>query len=135
MEKEHVIGVTGASGIVYARRLVEVLSAQARVHLVVSDIAREIAAFEGVSLAGFPVIEEDNRNLAAEIASGSFRYDGMAVVPCSMKSLASISTGLSDTLIAKGGRRLPQGAAAVHPGAARVAPSRGCTSLNSPRRP
>ncbi len=101
MGKEYVIGVTGASGIVYARRLVEVLSAQARVHLVVSEIAREIAAFEGVSLAGFPVIEEDNRNLAAEIASGSFRYDGMAVVPCSMKSLASISTGLSDTLIAR----------------------------------
>ncbi|TAJ45886.1 UbiX family flavin prenyltransferase [Methanofollis fontis] len=101
MQKEYVVGVTGASGIIYARRLLEVLSGQARVHLVVSDVAREIAAFEGVDLTGFPVIEEDNSNLAAEIASGSFRYDGMAIVPCSMKSLASIAHGFSDTLIAR----------------------------------
>jgi 4-hydroxy-3-polyprenylbenzoate decarboxylase len=101
MEKEYVIGVTGASGIVYARRLLEVLSGKARVHLVVSGTAREIAVHEGVSLDGFPVIEEDNHNLAAEIASGSFRYDGMAVVPCSMKTLASVSAGFSDTLIAR----------------------------------
>lgn len=101
MKKRYVVGVTGASGVVYARRLLEVLSEQATVYLVVSEIAEEIARHEEIDLSDLPVIREDNHNLAAEIASGSFKYDGMVVVPCSMKTLASVSTGLSSTLIAR----------------------------------
>jgi flavin prenyltransferase len=101
MKKEYVVGVTGASGIVYARRLLEVLCDQATVHIVISDVARQIAGIERVDLSGFDAIYAENSNLAADIASGSFRYDGMAIVPCSMKTLAAVSNGLADNLITR----------------------------------
>ncbi len=47
MKKRFVVAVTGASGMVYARRLLEVLQDKAEVHLIISDIAHEIAAYEG----------------------------------------------------------------------------------------
>lgn len=101
MTKEFVVGVTGASGVVYARRLLEVLCDQATVHVVISDTARQIARIEGVDLEGFDAIYAENSNLAADIASGSFRYDGMAIVPCSMKTLAAVSNGLAENLIGR----------------------------------
>ena len=101
MTKEFVVGVTGASGVVYARRLLEVLCEEATVHIVISDTARQIAGIEDVNLGGFDAIYAENSNLAADIASGSFRYDGMAIVPCSMKTLAAVSNGLADNLIGR----------------------------------
>ncbi|KLK88391.1 aromatic acid decarboxylase [Methanoculleus sediminis] len=101
MKKEFVVGVTGASGVVYARRLLEVLCERATVHIVISDTARQIAGIEGVNLEGFGAIYAENSDLAADIASGSFRYDGMAIVPCSMKTLAAVSNGFADNLIAR----------------------------------
>ena len=101
MTKEFVVGVTGASGVVYARRLLEVLCDQATVHVVISETARQIAGIEGVDLEGFDAIYAENSNLAADIASGSFRYDGMAIVPCSMKTLAAVSNGLAENLIGR----------------------------------
>ncbi|WP_332448949.1 UbiX family flavin prenyltransferase [Methanoculleus sp.] len=101
MKKEFVVGVTGASGVIYARRLLEVLCEEATVHIVISETARQIAGIEGVDLTGFDAIYAENSNLAADIASGSFRYDGMAVVPCSMKTLAGVSNGLADNLIGR----------------------------------
>lgn len=101
MKKEFVVGVTGASGVVYARRLLEVLCERATVHIVISDTARQIAGIEGVDLEGFDAIYAENSNLAADIASGSFRYDGMAIVPCSMKTLAAVSNGLAENLIGR----------------------------------
>jgi flavin prenyltransferase len=53
MKKEFVIGVTGASGACYARRLLEILCRDADVHLIISGVGAEIAAYEGVSLEGF----------------------------------------------------------------------------------
>ena len=101
MKKEFVVGVTGASGVIYAHRLLEVLCDQATVHIVISDTARQIAGIEGVDLTGFDAIYAENSTLAADIASGSFRYDGMAIVPCSMKTLAGVSNGLADNLIGR----------------------------------
>ncbi len=101
MTEEFVVGVTGASGVVYARRLLEVLCDQATVHVVISDTARQIAGIEGVDLEGFDAIYAENSDLAADIASGSFRYDGMAIVPCSMKTLAAVSNGLAENLIGR----------------------------------
>ena len=112
MKREFVVGVTGASGAIYARRLLEVLCEVARVHIVISDTARQIAGIEGVDLTGFDAVYADNSNLAADIASGSFCCDGMAIVPCSMKTLAAVSNGFADNLILDGGR-LPQGEAAT----------------------
>ncbi|MCC7566509.1 MAG: UbiX family flavin prenyltransferase [Methanomicrobiaceae archaeon] len=101
MRKEFVVGVTGASGVIYARRLLETLCEKATVHIVISDIARQIAGIEGIDLEGFDAIYAENSDLAADIASGSFRYDGMAIVPCSMKTLAAVSAGYADNLITR----------------------------------
>jgi 4-hydroxy-3-polyprenylbenzoate decarboxylase len=101
MKREFVVGVTGASGVIYARRLLEVLCEVARVHIVISDTARQIAGIEGVDLTGFDAVYADNSNLAADIASGSFCCDGMAIVPCSMKTLAAVSNGFADNLITR----------------------------------
>ena len=101
MGKVFVVGVTGASGIIYARRLLEVLTEKSEVHLVISDVAEKIAAHEGVSLAGFDAIYHDNDQLFAPVASGSFRFDGMAIAPCSMKTLAAVSGGHAENLITR----------------------------------
>jgi len=101
MGKVFVVGVTGASGIIYARRLLEVLTGYSEVHLVISDVAEKIAAYEGVSLAGFDAVYHDNDQLFAPIASGSFRFDGMAIAPCSMKTLAAVSGGHAENLITR----------------------------------
>ncbi|HJJ28423.1 MAG TPA: UbiX family flavin prenyltransferase [Methanocorpusculum sp.] len=94
-----VIGITGGSGIIYAKRLLEAVPKDVEVFLVISDLGRKVAAIEGVDLSTYKTIE--NNDLEAEIASGSFLFDAMVVVPCSMKSLAQIAHGLSDTLIAR----------------------------------
>ena len=101
MKKEFVVGVTGASGAIYARRLLEVLCKDARVHIIVSDVARQIATYEGVSFDGFHATYHANDKLFASIASGSHRYDGMVVIPCSSKTLAAIANGYSDNLITR----------------------------------
>jgi 4-hydroxy-3-polyprenylbenzoate decarboxylase len=101
MDKEFVIGVTGASGVVYARRLLEILGETAQVHLIISDVAREIASFEGVELEGCHAVYHDIRRMEAPIASGSFRHDGMVIIPCSMKTLSSVAHGYADNLITR----------------------------------
>jgi flavin prenyltransferase len=101
MKKEFVVGVTGASGAIYARRLLDVLCRDARVHIIVSDVAQQIAAHEGVSFEGFTATYHPNDRLFASIASGSCRYDGMVVIPCSAKTLAAVATGYTDNLITR----------------------------------
>jgi flavin prenyltransferase len=101
LKKEFVGGVTGASGICYARRLLEVLCEDARVHVVISDVAQEIARHEGVDLSGFKATYHDINEISAGIASGSHRHDGMVVVPCSAKTLSAIATGYADNLITR----------------------------------
>jgi len=101
MKKEIVVGVTGASGAIYARRLLDVLCKKAKVHLIVSDVAGKIAAHEGVSFEGLKAEYHANGKLFAAIASGSYRYDGMVVIPCSSKTLAAIANGYADNLITR----------------------------------
>lgn len=101
MKKEFVIGVTGASGACYARRLLEVLCRDAEVHLIISDVAREIAAYEGVSLDGFEATYHDIDRIGAPIASGSHKFDGIVIIPCSAKTLAAVAHGYADNLITR----------------------------------
>ena len=116
--KEIVVGVTGASGALYAGRLLRALLIGGhRVHLVLSKYGRYLLVEE----LGFRPDKESLRNflsrlygeqdeagelceygagdLAATIASGSVRLDGMAVVPCSVKTLSSIARGAASSLI------------------------------------
>ena len=101
MKKEIVVGVTGASGSVYARRLLEILCRDANVHIIVSDVAAKIATHEGVTFEGFNATYHPNDKLFASIASGSHQYDGMVVIPCSSKTLAAIAGGYADNLITR----------------------------------
>ncbi|MCX6693960.1 MAG: UbiX family flavin prenyltransferase [Methanomicrobiales archaeon] len=96
-----VVAVTGASGVIYARRLLDVLGECARVHLVITPAAQKVARIEGVSFEGLPVQYHDPADLTAVIASGSFAVDAMVVIPCSVKTLAAIAAGYAENLVTR----------------------------------
>jgi 4-hydroxy-3-polyprenylbenzoate decarboxylase len=98
--------VTGASGPIYARLLVERLVASpevARIALIFSDCGREVAEYEGVTVgAGHSKVELfDNGDMFAPMASGSSDWDAMVVIPCSMGTLGRIAAGVSEGLIGR----------------------------------
>ena len=103
--KRLVIGIAGASGVIYAVRLLEVLHDVPNVetHLVLSDAARQTIGYE----TNFTVekvmeladVQHSIKNIAASISSGSFKTMGMVVVPCSMKTLSGIAMSFSDNLL------------------------------------
>ena len=102
-----VVGISGASGAVYGVALLQALRAMADVesHLVVSDAGwlniaheTELARAEVEALAH---VVHDNAAIGASIASGSFGAQAMVVAPCSMRTLAAIAHGLSDSLLTR----------------------------------
>ncbi|WP_054857935.1 UbiX family flavin prenyltransferase [Vulcanisaeta sp. JCM 16159] len=103
-----VVGITGASGVIYGVRFLEMIRRYAKdseVYLVMSNTAVEILRHEvgldkeSISKLANRVYNEDE--LGAPIASGSFKHDGMVIIPCSMKTLASIAHGITDNLITR----------------------------------
>lgn len=104
-KKKIVVGITGASGAPYARRLLGVLRAREDVEVGVcaSQTASEVWALECggemVHAIGSPVWGVRDYN--APFASGSAGWDAMAVVPCSMGTAARIAHGISDTLLTR----------------------------------
>ena len=96
-----VVGITGASGIIYGRRIAEEIGRSAEVRLIISKTAREIGRHEGVDLDGLRATPYRNEDLGAIISSGSFRHDGMVIAPCSMKTLAGIAHGYAETLVTR----------------------------------
>ncbi|WP_288762119.1 UbiX family flavin prenyltransferase [uncultured Lacticaseibacillus sp.] len=106
--KKIVIGVSGASGTIYALSLLAALHANPDVetHLVMSKWARENLSVEatGYTMADVEKLADYTYNpndMGASIASGSFMHDGMVIVPASMKTVAAVATGLGDNLIAR----------------------------------
>ncbi len=105
MKRKIVVGITGASGAPYARRLIEVLRSRDDVELAVcaSQTAPEVWALEcGGDLreaVGAP--PWGLRDYRAPFASGSAGWHAMAVVPCSMGTAARIAHGISDTLLTR----------------------------------
>lgn len=99
--KRIVVAVTGASGIIYAKRLLDALCGKAEVYVIISDAARVVSAVEGLSLDGYPFHYEENAEIGAKIASGSFLYDAMVIVPCSMKTLSAVANGYAESLIVR----------------------------------
>lgn len=104
---EIVIGVTGATGTIYAVKLLEALKniENVNTHLIMSEWAIKNLELETdytldylESLATFVY---DNKNMGAKTSSGSFVTDGMVIVPCSMKTLSSIANGYDDNLISR----------------------------------
>jgi 4-hydroxy-3-polyprenylbenzoate decarboxylase len=101
-----VVGISGATGIVYASRLLELLKpTNVETHLVVSragDITRsQETDLTSERLRGLADVTYTIGNIAAPLASGSFKTIGMVVLPCSMKTLAEIATGLSESLLSR----------------------------------
>ncbi|MBF72990.1 aromatic acid decarboxylase, partial [Candidatus Poribacteria bacterium] len=113
--KRIIVGLTGASGTVYGTRLVEVLADQTNfeVHLTISPagarslleevgIDIDVDNFELSDLIGRDadnVIYHSPNDIGASIASGSFRTEGMVIIPCSMGTVASVAMGLSRNLL------------------------------------
>ncbi|HEV2984074.1 MAG TPA: UbiX family flavin prenyltransferase [Vicinamibacterales bacterium] len=112
------IGITGASGALYATRtLAALLERGVHVELIVSDYGRRLLRDElgesasvdrlvpflaekyGPGVAAGSVTSHNNRDHGATLASGSHGCSGMAIVPCSMKTLAAVAHGLSRSLI------------------------------------
>lgn len=98
-----VVGITGASGSIYAYTLLRVLKCMSvDVSVVQSKMGGKVMEYEcGVTsdeLSQFAKVY-DNGDLFAPIASGSCKYDGMVIVPCSMNTLGAAANGLGDTLL------------------------------------
>lgn len=99
-----IIGITGASGSIYGVKLIEILrQAGCEVHAVVTDSGWQVLQYE-TSINRNQLIEKvdvlhDVHNIAANIASGSFKTDAMIVVPCSMRTVGSIANGITDNLL------------------------------------
>ncbi len=101
-----VIGITGASGIGYGLRLVESLvKYHKKPYLILSKSAEVVTKvetdFELSQITNLAKKVYSPENIAAEIASGSFKVGGMVVCPCSMKTLGLIAHGIEDNLIVR----------------------------------
>jgi len=101
-----IVGITGASGIIYGIRLLEVLKdKKIETHLILSKNAEAIAQHEMEVVRNKIEVLADHAYspdaLTAPIASGSFPADAVVVVPCSMKTLASIANGYADNLLCR----------------------------------
>lgn len=99
-----IVAITGASGVVHGKRLLEVLrEKKVETYLIVSKAAENVIQHELETtkreLEKLASHVYDVNDLNAPIVSGSFKTDGMIVIPCSMKTLAGITHGYSDNLI------------------------------------
>jgi 4-hydroxy-3-polyprenylbenzoate decarboxylase len=101
-----VVGISGASGVIYGVRLLELLKTlPVEVHLVMTRTAEVTLAYE----TSFKVADVHSLadkvhrvdDLAAAISSGSFRTLGMIVAPCSMRSLGEVANGISSNLLTR----------------------------------
>ncbi len=114
-----VVAITGASGVIYGVRLAEELLATGRQTAVIASktalllFGQELYPGEqfqsvgqllfrrGFDVPGGLFVEYSNHDVFAPIASGSVRFDAIVVAPCSMKTLAQLSSGIADSLIAR----------------------------------
>ena len=114
MEKPWVIGITGASGVIYGIKLCEyMLSIGKTVHLIITDagwrvlqdeLEWEVTRRQEVLDEYFKpdkgkLIYHPIQDIGASVASGSFRTEGMIIIPCSMGTLSAIAHGSSDNLL------------------------------------
>lgn len=110
--KKIVVGITGASGSIYAKRLIELLIEEGiQVHVIATEKGKQVFSYElSLNLENwikelsidYPNVKlEDNNNLFSGVASGSNKYDAVIILPCSMGTLAEISHGLSKNLLCR----------------------------------
>lgn len=101
-----VVGVSGASGAIYALRLLKALKDKSvEVHFVASSAGYQVLEYEcnitKNKLTELVDVHYDVNRIDSAIASGSFPCDGMVIVPCSMKTLGALASGLNDNLLTR----------------------------------
>lgn len=104
-----VVGITGASGVIYGIRLLQVLSTKKDIetHLIISEAGEVNIKYETdwklkdvKSLASFSY---DIRDFGARLASGSFERDGMIVAPCTVKTMSALASSYTENLLIRAG--------------------------------
>ena len=106
MARRIVIGISGASGVIYGIRMIEHLrNTDCESHLIISKSAKLNIAIETeykfkgvVAMADYAY---DSKDMAASLASGSFLTEGMVVVPCTIKTLSGIANSYTDNLLVR----------------------------------
>ncbi len=101
-----IVGLSGASGIVYGIRLLEVLrDSDFETHLVMSKSAEITLAYESkLKVADVKALADvvyQNSDIGAAVSSGSFKTAGMVIAPCSIRSASEIATGVTSTLLTR----------------------------------
>ena len=102
--KRLIVGITGATGVIFGIRLLETLvDSGIETHLVVSKWAQQTLGHETTmtmaELNGLATVNYAPGDMGAAISSGSFHTDGMVIVPCSVRSLAAVAHGMGDHLV------------------------------------
>jgi 4-hydroxy-3-polyprenylbenzoate decarboxylase len=109
MPRRFVVGISGSTGSIYGIRLLQVLRAQPEVeiHLVISAPGKKTLVAETdytvKDVEALAHVVHDNRDIGSSLASGSFRTAGMAIAPCSIKTVSALASSFGDTLIARAG--------------------------------
>jgi 4-hydroxy-3-polyprenylbenzoate decarboxylase len=106
MTKRIVVGISGASGVIYGARLLEVLkNTDYETHLIISESVKlnfEIETqYKADEIEALADRVYDHKNMAAALASGSFITAGMVVVPCTIKTLSGIANSYNENLIVR----------------------------------
>jgi 4-hydroxy-3-polyprenylbenzoate decarboxylase len=105
-QRRLIVGISGASGVVYGLRVLQLLrNAGVETHLVMTKTAELTFAYEtNVKIAEVRAAAHTSHSvddMAASIASGGFRTTGMIVAPCSIRSMSEIATGVTSTLLTR----------------------------------
>jgi 4-hydroxy-3-polyprenylbenzoate decarboxylase len=105
-EKMIIVAITGASGVVYGKRLLEVLKDLGKeTALIITDPAKIILEYElGINeneMKNFADKYYNSKDLTSSINSGSFRFDSMVIVPCTMKTLSAIANGYANNAVTR----------------------------------
>jgi len=101
-----IVGISGASGVVYGIRMLEVLRGLGvETHLVMSPSAEITLAYEtDLKVAAVKALADvvyANSDIGAAISSGSFKTDGMVIAPCSIRTASEIATGVTSNLLSR----------------------------------
>lgn len=101
--KRILLGITGASGAIYAKRLAEELqSKNCEVELLLSEAGEQVVKYEKQgALLKMGFVQHNNENYFAPPASGTSKYDAMVILPCSMGTMGRIATGATDNLLTR----------------------------------
>jgi 4-hydroxy-3-polyprenylbenzoate decarboxylase len=106
MTKRIVIGISGASGVIYGIKMLSLLQEKDfQTHLIISESGRQNieieTSYKGDDVSAMADYTYDNRDVGAALASGSYLTEGMVVVPCTIKTLSGIANSYTNNLLVR----------------------------------